>query len=263
MRLSGKRIVLTGASSGIGKALLAQLARFDVTIVAAARRADIITEHKKELGANGEKIHVARCDVSVPSEIDSLFDFALRAMGGVDIFIANAGFAYYEKCEKPDWGHLVKIFDTNVFSVIYSLLKLREVAGENKYFFVDTASGMSKIAVPGYAMYSATKAALDRFAEGFRFEKEKNGHVMLVYPIATRTNFFNVAGESVPIAFPVQEPSTVARAIIKGIKRDKKSVYPSFLFQVMLVIDAVFPFARVIYQLIELRKFKKWQNRNK
>ena len=118
-------------------------------------------------------------------------------------------------------------------------------------------------AVPGYALYSATKAALDRFAEGFRFEKEKNGHVMLVYPIATRTNFFNVAGESVPIAFPVQEPSTVARAIIKGIKRDKKSVYPSFLFQVMLVIDAVFPFARVIYQLIELRKFKKWQNRNK
>ena len=193
-----------------------------------------------------------------PQQIDALFAFALEKMGGVDIFIANAGFAYYEKIGAPDWDHIERIYRLNVFSPIYTLQKMRALNPSNPYCVVMTASAMAKWALPGYALYSSTKAAIDSFADAYRFELEANGRLMLVYPIATRTNFFKAASNTTPVPWPTQSAETVAHAIIKGIERDKNAVYPSALFHNVWRLGHILPGLKGLYQIMQNQSFQRW-----
>src|SRR6056297_3337081 len=108
MKLEKKRILITGASTGIGKALLEELKKYDVKIVVG----DLNPEMVEEVPG---KVLSMQCDVSKPENIDLLFSFAMNEMEGIDICIANAGFAYYELVENEDWSHIEDIYRVNVF----------------------------------------------------------------------------------------------------------------------------------------------------
>jgi short-subunit dehydrogenase len=190
-----------------------------------------------------------------------LFDDALKALGSVDIFIANAGFAYFEAISQPDWAHIEKIYRVNVFNAIYAVEKMQALNGDRSHKTVITASAMAHIAVPGYALYSSTKAALDRFADGYRWQMADPRSLMLVYPIATRTGFFNAAGSGVPTPWPSQTPDEVAQAILRGIARDQKSVYPSSIFRLVLFLDRFLPMHWLV-QKIEQDRFVTWKKHN-
>lgn len=223
MKLDKKKIILTGAASGIGKAILEKLMTYDVQIVAADLAPD-------KIQAVPGKVFPVKCDVSKPENIDSLMKTAVKEMGGVDIFLANAGFAYYERIEKADWQHIEKIYHTNVISPIYSLEKMMELNKGREYLVVMTASTMGLQALPGYSLYSSTKAALNSFAYAYRMEKGDLGRLAVLNPIATKTNFFGAAGKQVPEVKPTQKPETVARALIRGIKWNRKLIFPTYLF---------------------------------
>jgi uncharacterized protein len=245
------RIVLTGAASGIGKALLAQLATYEAQILAVDINAVDLPPAKATLYA-----HTA--DLTRPEEIDTLFQVAQEKMGGIDIFIANAGFAYYEKIDSPDWERIQRIYQLNVFSPIYTLQKMRAINPTNPYCVVMTASAMAKWALPGYALYSSTKAALDSFADAFRYELEPNGRLMLVYPIATRTNFFKAANNNTPVPWPTQPPEAVASAVISGIERNKNAVFPSALFLNIWRLGHIIPGLKGFYQIMQNQAFQRW-----
>lgn len=252
MKLDNKRIVLTGAASGIGKAILKELANTQVHIIAVD-----LSPFVPESTPSKAVILPFMADLGQQAEVDRLFDFALEKMGGIDLFIANAGFAYYEKIGAADWTHIDAIFRVNVYSPLYAAVKMRDLHTDNSaYCVVITASAMSHLAVPGYAYYSATKAALDRFAQGYRFELPAQGRLMLVYPIATRTNFFDRASGDTPVPFPAQTAEYVAKRIIGGIKSDRESVYPSIIFRIFWSISRIFPFAGRIYQQVYARQIK-------
>ncbi len=255
MKLDKCRIILTGASSGIGWELLQQLQQYDVKIMAVARN---ITTIK----GDAQKVIPFSCDVSRPENIDQLFTEAERLMGGVDLFIANAGFGYYEKLDQPDWEHIERIYRTNVFSPIYSLEKLQELHPDGNYRMVITASGMSKLSLPGYALYSSTKAALDGFADAFRFEVDHPQQITLVYPIATATNFFQNAADNVPVPWPTQSSTRVAKAIIRGIEKDRPAIYPFRLFNILMHLNRFLPFVFPLYLLPQKRKFKSFISNN-
>ena len=197
-------------------------------------------------------------DLSQQQNVDALFDHGLEKMGGIDLFIANAGYAYYEKIAKPDWDHIARIYQLNVFSTIYSAEKMKVLNVGQPYKVVITASSIGHLPLPGYALYSGTKAALHRFAEAYRYELDDPTSLMLVYPIATRTNFFNTAGHEVPVMWPNQSAEVVARAVIKGIEADRTSVYPSRLFRFFQISERILPFLRNILQGWEYRRFKQW-----
>jgi short-subunit dehydrogenase len=179
-------------------------------------------------------------------------------MSGIDLFIANAGYAYYEKIQKPDWEHIARIYQLNVFSAIYSAEKMKALNAGHPYKVVMTASSIGHLPLPGYAIYSGTKAALHAFAQAYRYELENPTSLMLVYPIATRTNFFNTAGEEVPVMWPNQPADVVAKAVVKGIESDRTSVYPSRLFRLFSISERILPFIRNILQGWEYRRFKQW-----
>jgi uncharacterized protein len=259
MDIQNKSIVITGAASGIGRSLLEALAEYPCRILAVDVNADALNVACNEVRGNScqasIKLHV--CDLSSRENVDRFFDAALRSLGRIDLFFANAGFAYYEQVEAPDWEHIEKIFRLNVFNTLYTIEKMQSLYEEEPYKVVVTASAMAFIAVPGYALYSATKAALDRFADGYRWQMKDPGKLMLVYPIATRTGFFRAAGKNVPSAWPSQTPERVARTILRGVRADRKTVSPSGLFSLLMFLDRFLPVHR-LEQAIEQRRLLKW-----
>lgn len=246
MKLNNKNIILTGASSGIGAELCKLLCEGN-KVFAVARNISKIPEHPNIISYS--------CDVSRQENLDSLFTEALKHFDSIDVFIANAGYAYFGEYDKAEWEQMSGIFNTNVFSAIYSLQKMREISGDKAFNFAITASGMSYLAMPGYALYSATKFALKGFTDALRFELKKGQVINMVYPIATLTSFFDVAGAK-ELPWPRQEASVVAKKIIKGISKNKKHIFPSALFASMLFFNRFLPLFR-IYKCIENRKFKK------
>ncbi len=216
-----KHILVTGASSGIGLEIVKILVSFPCKIIC------VDVKPLPESISVWGKVYFLQTDVSQKEHLDELFEKLTSEFGKIDVFIANAGFAYYEKLQEPDWEHLEKIFALNVFSPIYSLLKTKKNNAEA--VFCITASAMAKMGLAGYSLYSATKAALDRFAEAFRLENP-DFRLVLVYPIATQTHFFESAGNA-PLYFPSQKASYVALRILKGIAKGKSKVYPSLLFR--------------------------------
>jgi short-subunit dehydrogenase len=126
-----------------------------------------------------------------------------------------------------------------------------------------TASAMAHLAIPGYALYAGTKAALHRFAEAYRYELPAHGHLMMIYPIATRTRFFNAAGDGTPRSVPSQTADYVAARIMAGLKRDARAVYPSITFVIYNGLCGVFPPLRRIQLSISAGQFRRWGRRNR
>lgn len=255
MDLKNKNIVVTGASSGIGLELVKGFLEEGCRVVAASR-----TVNKDLLGR--ENFYPFQSDLSIPEGIDSLFDYALQTLGSIDVFVANAGFAYYEKMGEADWQHISAIYDLNFKSVVYSAQKMKQLHGDKPYNFVTTSSGMAILSLPGYSLYSSTKAALKGFAESYRWELDKGQYFQVVYPIATKTKFFKNAGDS-PMPWPSQEARVVAKRILGGIRKNRSSIYPSRLFHTMAILNRIFPFIFRIYAYVEFKKFKQWLENKK
>ncbi len=250
MDINNKNIVLTGASSGIGLALLNMLLNYDnVRIIAVARHVETMPVVEGVVFSLSE-------DLSNEAGVNHLFEYAQSVFGEIDIFIANAGYAYLEKLLYPDWKHIDNIFALNVFSPIYSLEKLVKEDPFHAKSFVCTISAVAQVPLPYYSLYCSTKAALHQFLEGYRYEAPSNLNITAVYPVATRTSFFEKASKEKqpPIPFFSQSSEAVAKAIVKGIKREKKRVYPSLVFRIFNFLGQNLPFIFSLYSGSEKRK---------
>ena len=274
MKLDGTNVVVTGAASGIGLELVRQLAnsvQFNVKAIWAVDvNANALATAFGEGRLVGTNIHKTTmvtpyvCDISKPENIDKLFSEAQQLLGRIDVFIANAGFAYYERLETPDWERMEAIYKVNVQSPIYAFEKMQHMHSTMEgqvrpHKTVMMASVMAHMGLPGYALYASTKAALDRFAETHRaWEMKTPSELLLVYPIGTnQTNF--CAATTAPLAWPTQTPAQVASATIVGLQHDKTRVYPSWLFNAVLLLERICPCLHRLAFYLEYRKFCTWQ----
>lgn len=251
--ITGKTIVLTGADSGIGLEVLKILASEYTNKILAV---DINCNNMDKISDN---VIPFQCDVSSKENVDLIFEKANEVLGSIDIFYANAGYPYYEIIDYVDWDRTKRMFETNVFSPIYTYEKYREYLGGKEGHFAVTVSAIGKMAMPGFTTYSASKFAMEGFQQGIRFELPKNITMTCLYPIATDTNFFTTANEvEFERPFPVQSPKVVAQKMVKGIEKGKKSVNPSFLFSLSGVLFAVMPPIKKTYLALEKGKLKRF-----
>ena len=233
-----KTIVITGASSGIGKAMLEMLAdpRNDNRIVAASRSIGKLTGF-------GENVTLFPCDLSAPEGVDALFDKAEALFDKIDVLICNAGAPYYERYDYEDWERIERIFRLNTFSPMYSYSKYLNHLNGREGRLVYTISAMGEMALPGYALYASTKFAMKGFQQAIRVESPKNLKITCVYPVSTKTNFFEVAGaEAVAKA-----AEAVAKAAIRGVERGKKQVYPCPVYLPSRFLMNLLPPVRTLY----------------
>lgn len=261
MNLSHKHIILTGSASGIGRSLLRLLARYPLEIVCADIQQEALNRVVAEMGETTARVHTFAGDLSNQTQIDALFTYAQDTMGSVDIFIANAGYAYYESLETADWQRIDAIYRLNVISPIYSAAKMRELHPQGNYTVVLLASAMAYMAVPGYSVYASTKAAIDRFAEGHRYELPATARLMIVYPVATKTHFFAGAGNDVPVLPPTQTPQQVAQVILYGLEHDRAKVFPHAAFRWMRFSAITLQLMRLITGALGGRQFRQWRAR--
>lgn len=251
--LNHKKIVLTGAGSGIGLETLKLLCSEKSNMVLAVDK-DIsrITDF-------ADNCITMQCDVSTKEAVDSIFEKANEEFGDIDIFFANAGYPYYEALDYTDWDRCRRMFETNVFSPIYTYEKYRDyLNGKNGHFAI-TVSAIGKMAMPGYTLYSASKFAMHGFQQGLRFELPENIKLTCLYPIATNTNFFKAANDKeFEKPFPVQSPAHVAKKMVKGLEKGAKTVNPSKLFTLSTFLFAICPPIKSIYLKLEKNKLKRF-----
>ncbi len=189
--LSGLRLLVTGASQGIGRALAVEAARRGARVLASARSADKLSELEAEVRAAGGVIAVCPADVTDPADRDGLRLAAVERYGGLDVLVNNAGVGATGHLMESHPDTLRTIFDTNYFATVEltrTLLPL--LKGGRTPAVVIISSVLGKRAWPARSLYSASKFAAQAFADELRTELAPDGvDVVVVSPGLTRTNF--------------------------------------------------------------------------
>ncbi|MBR5344034.1 MAG: SDR family oxidoreductase [Oscillospiraceae bacterium] len=255
--IENKNIIVTGASSGIGKSIMEELLQQPGNrIIAAARGADKITGY-------GDNVIPFSCDLSTKEGVDALFAKAEEVFDKIDIFFCNAGAPYYERFDYEDWDRISRIFDLNTVGHIYSYSKYLHHLDGREGRLVYTISAMGEMALPGYALYAATKFAMKGFQQAIRDETPKNLQITCVYPVSTKTNFFKVGGggRKMEPPFPVQAPEKVGKAVVKGIDKLKKHIYPCPVYLPSKVLMNVVPPVKKLYISAQKGKLKRFVKR--
>lgn len=251
--IDNKAIVLTGANSGIGYETLKLFA------AGKGNRILAVDKNTDKLESFGQNVTALKADVGSKDAIDGIFNKAEELFGNIDIFYANAGFPYYEVFNYADWERAKVMFDTNVFSPIYSYSRYIEHLAGRKGVYAITISAIGQMAMPGFALYSASKFAVEGFQQAIRLELPENVQLTCLYPIATDTGFFKAANSrEFEKPFPLQKPDHVAKAMVQGIEKGKKSVSPSKLFGFAKLLMKFMPFVRTVYWGMEKAKLRRF-----
>ena len=214
-------VVITGAASGIG---------LELAKIYKSNGYNVIGVDINFMNEVSCDFDFYQTDLSLKENVDDFFAYIKEKYGKIDIFIANAGFAYYEKISETSWDHIRKIYDINFISPVYSYEKMLEISRKESFKFVFISSVMAFWPLPGYSLYSSSKAALMCFFKSINYERLKNQSLHIVFPVSTQTNFFNVSGQSHK-PWLQQTPKYVAKKIFNGVSKNKKRIYPSLLFK--------------------------------
>jgi NADP-dependent 3-hydroxy acid dehydrogenase YdfG len=171
-----KTVLVTGASSGIGRALAIELARRGAHVMASARREPELRSLCGEITASGGKADFAVCDVSDPQAAAEVVRQAERALGSLDMVISNAGVGGSTHSTRLDIESVSRMIDVNVRGAIAPLIAAIPIMlGQKHGQLVGVSSLAGRRALPTSAVYNATKAALSTFLEGLRMDLDLSG----------------------------------------------------------------------------------------
>lgn len=189
--ITGSRILVTGASQGIGLALAELAARRGAKVLAAARSSEPLAELKKRVNVDGHTLEIAAADVTSAADRKRLVDVASTHFGGLDVLINNAGIGATGHFVEADPDRLRKIMEVNFFGLTETTRVFLPLLREgNKPAIVNISSIAGKRGIPARSEYSASKFAVEGFSEALRAELVKHGiEVLVVAPGLTQTNF--------------------------------------------------------------------------
>jgi NAD(P)-dependent dehydrogenase (short-subunit alcohol dehydrogenase family) len=229
---AGKTAVVTGAASGIGRALAERLVRAGARVVLS----DIDSDRLEEVTTRMNAVAV-RCDVGVAAEVDRLVDAAEAAFGAVDLFCANAGVAGGYDLE-PDGGGWDLAFDVNVRAHVYAARRL--VPGwieRGNGYFLSTASAAGLLTAIGSAPYTVSKHAAVGFAEWLSITYGDRGvKVSCLCPMGVDTPLLSdglaqpgtarLGSRVIVSTSEVLQPEQVAEAAIEGLRSERFLILP-------------------------------------
>jgi short-subunit dehydrogenase len=189
--LPGLRVLVTGASQGIGRALAVTAASRGMRVIAAARSQPLLADLAATVRAAGGVIETVEADVTDPHGRRRMIDSALQHFGGLDVLVNNAGIGATGHFADASAERLRKIMEVNFFGLSETTRACLPLLKQGKTpAVVNISSIAGKRGIPARSEYSASKFAVQGFSEALRAEVDKDGvDVLVVCPGLTQTNF--------------------------------------------------------------------------
>ncbi len=240
-----RRALVTGASSGIGKATALRLAKEGYRVALLARNESRLERLLQEL--EGEDHLVLICDLCQPGEITRAFEVLGAQFGGLDLLVNNAGLGYRARVEELEEAELQRLFDTNVLALLFSCrAALPLLRRSERAVVINISSVVGRRGIPGQVAYAASKAAVCSIGEGLRIEWAcESIAVCTLDPALTATGFFeaqpNPAGLPDPDLSEAQGPGQVASEILKLDLEPKPERTLRWKWHLLGVLSLLFP----------------------
>ncbi len=188
--LKGKVCIVTGASGGIGKAMVERLSGAGATLVLAARRLEVLEDIKKGL-ADKDKVLLVKCDVTKQEDLENLVNTAIKKFGRIDCLVNGAGVSSQHPFWQQPLEDIAKVMYTNYYSyVMLSRLVVNQMKEQKSGHIINITSGSVMVDPPprNFIVYTSLKVALRSFAKGLFWEMRDFGiKVTSIFPGVTET----------------------------------------------------------------------------
>jgi short-subunit dehydrogenase len=265
MMLSGKVVIITGASSGIGEACAYEFAKQGAIVVLAARNVAKLQEIEATIVRQNQSAWVQPCDVGLPSDCELLIQNTVAKFGKIDVLINNAGISMRALFKDADMLVLEKLMNTNFWGTVYCTKYALPylIAQKGSVIAVNSWAGFTGL--PARTGYTASKFAMLGFMESLRVENLKTGlHVGSIFPGYTQSNIRNTAlnaaakaQEESPLDESKLMPSKkVAEYVVKMVLKRRKYHVITLTGKWMYWINKVFPtfIDKMVYKVVSKEK---------
>ena len=252
--LKNKVILISGASSGIGRAtaLACAWAGMDVSVM--ARRTGKLEAVAKQVSDLNRKAHFFTGNVAEAGDVKRWVEEADGVFGRIDAVYANAGYGFVCPAMDMTVDEQRAMFDVNYFGTVHLLreaMPYLATTGDGLKHMLICSSCLSELGPPGSGVYAATKAAQDMLAQSMRAELAPEGFsVTSVHPVGTRTEFFEQAqrqsapeqaGRIEPPDFFMQDAEKVAKRIVGALRRPCAEVWPMRTARLIAALATALP----------------------
>lgn len=250
-KLQSKIIIITGASSGIGRALALETGKRGAKLVLGARSKEKLDELSVELKKQSVEHIVVKTDVSEENDCKNLIISAVDKFGGIDVLINNAGISMRALFKDLDLEVIRKLMDVNFWGTVYCTKFALPYLLEAKGSVVGVSSIAGYKGLPGRTGYSASKFAMHGLLETLRIENLKTGlHVLIACPGFTSSNIRNTAlaadgsrqGESPRDEGKMMSAEEVAQHISNAIEKRKKQLVLTGQGKLTVTLNKLFPY---------------------
>lgn len=242
-------VVVTGASSGNGKAMALALADRGARLVLAARRVELLEATAREVEDRGGEALVVPCDVTVREQVEGVARAAEERWGRIDAWVNNAGVIAWSLFEDTTEEEFHRILEVNLMGSVYGAWAVLPVMRrQGSGVIVNIASLASLVALPVGSAYSVSKAGLFALGDSLRRELKGSGiRVCQVLPVGVntagffhqRTRGFRLSKKVAPF---LQDPETVAKAVVRCLEKPGTRNIPlGIQGKVALVFGALAP----------------------
>jgi uncharacterized protein len=243
-KFRNKVVIITGASSGIGKETAILFAQQGANLVLAARNTDALDKLQKQLPPNSQSL-VLRTDVTQKEDLKNLIDKTIERFKQIDILINNAGLGLYGELSNNKDSDIEQVIDVNIRGLILCSAYVTPVMKKQGFGqIINISSVLGKFAIPKMAAYCASKYAVQGFSDSLRAELKRYGiKVITVCPTTTQTEFFNKmpSGTMKPNNPFIMTPEKVAKIILKASIKNKSEVVISFSGKILSFSNRCFP----------------------
>jgi len=231
--MKDKVVIVTGASSGIGKALVLELAAMGAKVVLAARNYTVINDISSSLNAKGFESFAVKVDVTIENDCRLLVEKALEKYGKINVLINNAGISMRAMFEDLDLKVIHQVMDVNFWGTVYCSKYALPSLLKEKGSLVGVSSIAGYKGLPARSGYSASKFAMQGLLDVIRIENQKKKlHVLIACPGFTASNIRKAAlskdgshqGETPRNEDQMMSPDIVASRIITAIIKRKRTV---------------------------------------
>ena len=231
--LTGKRALVTGASSGIGAAIALELAAHGVGLVLTARRRDALEAVATACTERGSRVEIVTVDLGRAGAATGLWN-TVRTTGSVDILINNAGFGYFRAFSAADWRRDAEMMQLNMTTLVELSRRFiddrRTATVHSRAYLLNIASIGAYQSVPNMALYAASKAFVRNFTEALHDELRGSPiSATCVCPGGTVTGFHAAAGAGNYgwlANATMMSAEAVARIAVRAMLRGKRTVVP-------------------------------------